>query len=40
MYDPNLLILDFYLLEFKLDLDGKKQDWEAIVEILFMKRGS
>jgi len=39
MDDPNLPILNFYLLDFELDLNGKKQDWEAIVKILLMKRG-
>jgi len=36
MYDPNSSILDFYPLEFEQDLNGKKQDWEAIVKIPFI----
>lgn len=36
MYDVNSPILDFYPEEFELDLNGKKQDWEAIVKIPFM----
>ncbi|KAF9037608.1 exonuclease II [Panaeolus papilionaceus] len=36
MYDPNSTILDFYPLEFEQDLNGKKQDWEAIVKIPFI----
>lgn len=36
MYDVNSPILDFYPLEFEQDLNGKKQDWEAIVKIPFI----
>lgn len=36
MYGPNSPILDFYPLEFEQDLNGKKQDWEAIVKIPFI----
>ncbi|KAJ7767274.1 exonuclease II [Mycena metata] len=36
MSSPNSPIIDFYPLEFELDLNGKKQDWEAIVKIPFI----
>lgn len=36
MSDSNSPIIDFYPLEFELDLNGKKQDWEAIVKIPFI----
>ncbi|KAH0832839.1 exonuclease II [Lanmaoa asiatica] len=36
MHNPNSLILDFYPLEFEQDLNGKKQEWEAVVKIPFI----
>ena len=36
MYDLNSSILDFYPLEFEQDLNGKKQEWEAVVKIPFI----
>jgi len=36
MWDPNSPILDFYPKEFEQDLNGKKQDWEAVVKIPFI----
>ena len=36
MWDPNSPILDFYPQEFEQDLNGKKQDWEAVVKIPFI----
>ena len=36
MFDPNSPILDFYPTEFEQDLNGKKQDWEAVVKIPFI----
>ncbi|KAF8123400.1 exonuclease II [Boletus edulis] len=36
MYDPTSPILDFYPREFEQDLNGKKQEWEAVVKIPFI----
>jgi 5'-3' exoribonuclease 1 len=36
MNDINSPILDFYPLEFEQDLNGKKQEWEAVVKIPFI----
>lgn len=36
MTEPGSSIIDFYPHDFELDLNGKKQDWEAIVLIPFI----
>ncbi|KAJ3023129.1 UNVERIFIED_CONTAM: hypothetical protein HDU68_008771 [Siphonaria sp. JEL0065] len=36
MTDAGSPIIDFYPTEFALDLNGKKQDWEAVVKIPFI----
>ncbi len=36
MYDSNSPILDFYPQTFETDLNGKKNEWEAIVKIPFL----
>jgi 5'-3' exoribonuclease 1 len=36
MLDPNSPIIDFYPQEFEQDLNGKRQEWEAVVKIPFI----
>lgn len=36
MTEPSSPIIDFYPREFKLDMNGKKNDWEAVVKIPFV----
>lgn len=36
MYEINSPILHFYPLEFELDMNGKKQEWEAVVKVPFI----
>ena len=36
MTDEHSPILDFYPLDFSIDLNGKRQEWEAVVLIPFI----
>jgi 5'-3' exoribonuclease 1 len=36
MYDSESPIIDFYPKQFEQDLNGKKNDWEAVVKIPFI----
>ena len=36
MYEETSPIIDFYPTDFELDMNGKKQDWEAVVKIPFI----
>lgn len=36
MYSQHSPILDFYPEVFELDMNGKKQEWEAVVKIPFI----
>ena len=36
MLDENSPVIDFYPADFELDLNGKQQEWEAVVLIPFI----
>ena len=36
MTDPESPLIDFYPKEFVQDMNGKKQEWEAVVKIPFI----
>jgi len=38
MFGSESPILDFYPQKFDLDMNGKKQEWEAIVKIPFIQK--
>lgn len=37
MTEPSSPIIDFYPVNFETDLNGKQQDWEAVVLIPFIE---
>ena len=36
MYEDASPIIDFYPIDFEQDMNGKKQEWEAVVKIPFI----
>eukprot|EP00122_Pirum_gemmata_P005997 Pgem_evm1s5481 len=37
MTNPTSEIIDFYPNDFKLDMNGKKNDWEAVILLSFLE---